>query len=375
MKNKIILISTAIILLILSTNFLNAGEQIISTAISEEEEEKNNQLEVVSDNQDHLILEEDSTVFHRETRKKELTVIDGDKEIVINDNYPSEPVISPDKSNLVYISPYEWETLGELYLYNSRNNSNELILDIDSMPQQNTVKQVKWINNDYLLAIVGYGMGTVSVGGNVYLIEVETTETEVFYTTEESQEVKNIEITGDKILFEIADFDEQYMDYEIIEKEFDKAEIINENDELEEKDYEEKYNNVQTQLELLLTAITPKNAEKAVETWARGITLRNGSLQFAVLSPELQEKSYELYSTVNWQPEIPDYYWINNYQISKIEEIDQNIKAYQVNFTFLNIFEDSYNVEVEVLAENQNDSWFVKSIESDSKNFYLNLSQ
>ncbi len=376
MKRKFMLILFAIILIFLASNFLTANDRIISTQISEKED--NHQVEIYNETENqenHLLLEKDNTVFHREIRKEELIVKDGDEVKIINDYYPSEPVISPDKSRLVYISPYEWEKIGQLYLYDARNEENEIILGTDDIPEQDSVKQVHWVNDEYLITIVGYGMGTVSVGGDVYLTDIENEVSKKIFEAENRQEVKNIKITEDEIIFEIAEFDENYLEYDIIDQEYEKEEIIDKGRNLVKENFEEKYNNVQKQLELLYEAMATGEAAEAVESWARGITLKNGSLQYAALSPELRNKTFDLYSAVDWQPEIPNYFWINRYQISEIEEYDENIRIYQVNFEFLNIYDDSYEIEVEVFAEKQDEYWFIKSVESESDEFYFNLSK
>ncbi|WP_255906701.1 DUF4652 domain-containing protein [Priestia aryabhattai] len=98
---------------------------------------------------------------------------DGAKEI-LEDNFPSEPIISPDKTRAVYITPLEWETLGSLYLFDLL--SGERILLIGPDESSNIPKGVKWIDDHTLAVIIGYGYGTITIGGNVFTCNIETRE-------------------------------------------------------------------------------------------------------------------------------------------------------------------------------------------------------
>ncbi|MBZ6485053.1 DUF4652 domain-containing protein [Priestia aryabhattai] len=98
---------------------------------------------------------------------------DGTKEI-LEDNFPSEPIISPDETRAVYITPLEWETLGSLYLFDLLSGEKTLLIGPDE--SSNIPKGVKWIDNHTLAVIIGFGHGTIAIGGNVFTYNIETRE-------------------------------------------------------------------------------------------------------------------------------------------------------------------------------------------------------
>jgi len=136
---------------------------------------------------------------------------------ILSEETPSEPVISPDRNKLAFIDPFQWETVGSIFLYDYQTNSLTELLRADQIEAQSTPKGIWWYKDDYLLAIIGYAYGTVSVGGDLYLINVETGNPRRILGLNEYQEVKNIKLDDQYIYLEIAQFDEAYNDYEVIE--------------------------------------------------------------------------------------------------------------------------------------------------------------
>lgn len=136
---------------------------------------------------------------------------------ILSEETPSEPVISPDRNKLAFIDPFQWETVGSIFLYDYQTNSLTELLRADQIEAQSTPKGIWWYKDDYLLAIIGYAYGTVSVGGDLYLINVETGNPRRILGLNEYQEVKNIRLDDQYIYLEIAQFDEAYNDYEVIE--------------------------------------------------------------------------------------------------------------------------------------------------------------
>lgn len=93
---------------------------------------------------------------------------------IIDENHPSEPVISPDNNFAVYISPFEWEEIGSIYLLDLENISKEKIYE----PKSNNLnpKYLTWINNEKLAVVLGYAYGTIAAGGNVFSLDISTRE-------------------------------------------------------------------------------------------------------------------------------------------------------------------------------------------------------
>lgn len=73
------------------------------------------------------------------------------------------------EDSIVFISPYEFEERGNLYLYDQKD-IKKLPLDI---PIDESPKAVCWVNDEYLLLIVGEYHGTINIGGDLYLYSLK----------------------------------------------------------------------------------------------------------------------------------------------------------------------------------------------------------
>ena len=95
------------------------------------------------------------------------------KTIVLAKELASEPVKSPSRLHAVYLAPFEWEMLTDLYLVNLETGEQKPLVKADP---ENKPKNVIWLDHDHVLAIIGYPYGTVSTGGNIYKINIHNGE-------------------------------------------------------------------------------------------------------------------------------------------------------------------------------------------------------
>lgn len=87
--------------------------------------------------------------------------------------FPSEPIVSPNGQNTVFIDPLEWESLGSLYMFNNIIGEFTTLIE----PEENFIpKFVKWIDHETLGVIIGFGHGTVAIGGNFFTYNLTTKE-------------------------------------------------------------------------------------------------------------------------------------------------------------------------------------------------------
>lgn len=93
---------------------------------------------------------------------------------VIAENFPSRPEFSPNNKKAIYISPLEWECPGSLYLYNLENGYITELVSPDE--NQNIPKYAIWIDDNTIALIIGFGWGTVSIGGNVFTYNIHSNE-------------------------------------------------------------------------------------------------------------------------------------------------------------------------------------------------------
>lgn len=139
----------------------------------------------------------------------------------ISNTFSSVPVLSPDNKRLAFISPYEFELLGELHVYNIDTKEKETIINRIDIGNQDTVKKVEWLDDRYLLTIIGYGYGTVSRGGSLYMVDTNDNSLKLLIAPEEERtEIMDFYITDEKITIIYAKHDEDYMEYEAVEEVF-----------------------------------------------------------------------------------------------------------------------------------------------------------
>ncbi|WP_144612338.1 DUF4652 domain-containing protein [Bacillus cereus] len=117
---------------------------------------------------------------------------------ILADNAPTEPVLSPDNTKAVYISPLEWEVFGSVYLVNLEDGTQEVIVE----PENSYIpKNVIWYDNDHILVIIGYGQGTVSVGGNIFAVNVKTKVKTQITKYENDVQVTDLFIEGEHLKY------------------------------------------------------------------------------------------------------------------------------------------------------------------------------
>lgn len=125
-------------------------------------------------------------------------VKDNGKLELVEDNSPSKPVVSLTGDKIVYISPDEWESLSKLVLIDL-NNSEKKIL-IDPTDAQLIPKSVIWVDDNELAIILGYGYGTVAVGGNVMLFNINDNTTKYVTNYPAEIQVTQMQLTEKNVM-------------------------------------------------------------------------------------------------------------------------------------------------------------------------------
>ncbi len=173
-------------------------------------------------------LADGSTVLYMENEGKYIFIVDKKRIQLIDNNFPSLPAISPDRKRFVYITPHEWETIGDLYVYDIVTRKTQQFLNGYDLTNQNTPKAVDWLDDRYLLLIIGYAYGTITQGGSLYVYDMDKKQLSSPIVPEKLTEFKDIHIEKDKVLIDIVRWkDEQFTEFTI------KQEVMNSNEILE----------------------------------------------------------------------------------------------------------------------------------------------
>lgn len=124
---------------------------------------------------------------------------------------------------------------------------------------------------------------------------------------------------------------------------------------------------LQRQVELLQDWIAPQSANEAVQTWAKAVKMRNGAVQFAVLSQELQEQTKGKFEEQNWVTGLSSP-WVDKYSILKKSKMDKGIEAYTVEFRLATSTGYAGSVKAFLTIENLNGKWLITGIKGEGSN-------
>lgn len=137
---------------------------------------------------------EDVELYNIELNNENNTVElkkEGEDTVVLSDQYPSEPVKSPNGQHAAYLAPFEWEEISDLYIVDLKEGSQKKLIEGNS---ESKPKNVIWENDEHVLVILGYPYGTVSIGGNIYRVNIETGAQEQLTDYEDDTQITDFHI-------------------------------------------------------------------------------------------------------------------------------------------------------------------------------------
>lgn len=180
-----------------------------------EEDNESNVLDFDSNTYNKLYeLPNDKQIYYSEY--KSILFKSGEKLTLLNDinkdEFASSPVLSPDKKNIAYISPYEFELNGNVYIFDTDNETAKKAIQVD-IKKEDSAKVVKWLDNDRLLVIIGYGKGTVSRGGNLYLYNIKANELKAVKEVSEMEEIVDVNVGTEGTIIDIITWNEEHTEF------------------------------------------------------------------------------------------------------------------------------------------------------------------
>ncbi|WP_257129068.1 hypothetical protein [Bacillus pseudomycoides] len=72
---------------------------------------------------------------------------------LLTDNNSSKPLISPYGLKAIYLSPFEWETLTNLYVIDL--NTGDSLKVVGAVDEKSVPKDAIWINDIHIALIIG----------------------------------------------------------------------------------------------------------------------------------------------------------------------------------------------------------------------------
>lgn len=174
-----------------------------------------------------LVLGE--TVLYREDEPPSIRIKVGDKwrEISSAEDYPSKPIISSDKGRLAFISPFEFELAGEVWLYDTIENKKEKIFTLAQANEGNSAKRLYWVDDSHLLVLTGNIYGTVSLNRTLYLVNIESKQTQSILALEDDQDIRDLKVNNQaRVTMNIATYNEQLIEAETKSKVIDITDLL-----------------------------------------------------------------------------------------------------------------------------------------------------
>lgn len=125
----------------------------------------------------------------------------------VND-LPSLPKISLDKTKLSYIAPFDFETFGE----------------------NQSVKQVHWLDNSHLLILTGNRYGTISSNSVLYVLNISSKKAKSVLQVGEYQNIRDLVVYDSEIAINIANYNEDFTEESLETKTFKISELTGNKD-------------------------------------------------------------------------------------------------------------------------------------------------
>lgn len=141
-------------------------------------------------------------------------IIYNESEIYSNNRLPSKPVISPKHKKCAFIAPNEWESIGDLYVYNFKDNTSSILIKGEDYSKRHKIKKVLWKSEDRLILIIGNAYGTISLGGNIFEYDLIDSKIELKYECKEYEEIKDLFINDGNLICTRIKFDNEYNKFE-----------------------------------------------------------------------------------------------------------------------------------------------------------------
>lgn len=110
------------------------------------------------------------------------------------------------------------------------------------------------------------------------------------------------------------------------------------------------------------SVVVKSDPTATAKAWATGVQTRNGTLQYALMSPELQKKNYQLFVDNNWSTGTSSP-WIVKYTVVEREKIDATTYIYDIEYTFSDSTKATFITSETIVVKKYGDNWLVACTE------------
>ncbi|CAG7610737.1 hypothetical protein PAESOLCIP111_01280 [Paenibacillus solanacearum] len=129
-------------------------------------------------------------------------------------------------------------------------------------------------------------------------------------------------------------------------------------------DYADR-SSLEQQVNLLRSAIVPTSAGQAVNGWAEAVKGRNGAVQYALLSSELQRQTRASYEELHWVTGLSSP-WVDSFEVTGGLQEGNTSASYDVVFHLKTSTGSAGEGTVKVTLEAKDGKWFVTGLQPGS---------
>ncbi len=148
----------------------------------------------------------------------------GEEKVICKD-LPSPPSVSPDGKRIAYLSPYQWEVLSNVHLYDIDKAKDETVWSTQdaaedkNVREQFTPKLHAWLDDRYLLMVVQYAYGTVVQGGDLFVYDTREDSLQPLSKLFALEQITALKVDKDLVCLDFIEFtDEAMKEYQSLKK-------------------------------------------------------------------------------------------------------------------------------------------------------------
>lgn len=118
---------------------------------------------------------------------------------------------------------------------------------------------------------------------------------------------------------------------------------------------------LQERVQLLEQFHAPASGKETAETWAKAVQMRNGAVQYSLLSPEMQKATLAQFEEIHWVPGVSSP-WTEKYSVTPLSVKNKNEESFSIEFQLATSTGDAGSGKVKITVTEQNGEWRITEI-------------